>query len=506
VPAGYNPAALRVAHVEAEAGMTIRCVGCGRAIQIPDDKAGNPRLKIKCACGALFPLQEASIAVAPPAASPAAPAPPAPSTPARPPAVTTPMVAPRVPVAAPVPAARIQAPPPPIRPAARVPVPPSPVSFQATVAVAGDAPALAARPGAWKMCGSHPDTRSEFVCTSCLAGYCRECGNRVRNAVLCTSCETLCIRSADYQERLDRERQRAQPMMSQLGTIVSYPLRDPMAYVMLAVVTWIFTALGSLAVLHGKMAAILLSQGILMAYCFTALSRVSSGNMKDYMPDIGDVTDLARSLRLGATALIAGSGPLFLVVLLIPGLALFGGMGKSAPEEPPPAMPGTMMSGTSEMADPAPGGEEEEGLADPSEEPAGESGRAGEAASRPGTPALGMIGLALGALILGGLALLWKIIYTPVALTVAGLSRSSLSTLNPVVAFDTIKRMGGVYWQAMGIYTVVALTQWVMGFTMSFIPILGGLVQAFVDAYAYLVIGCTLGLAVFKKAPELGLE
>ncbi|HET8644649.1 MAG TPA: hypothetical protein VFO85_04120, partial [Vicinamibacteria bacterium] len=83
---------------------------------------------------------------------------------------------------------------------------------------------------------------------------------------------------------------------------------------------------------------------------------------------------------------------------------------------------------------------------------------------------------------------------------------SSWSTLNPVVGIDTIRRMGGVYWAAMGIYTVVAVVQWVLGAVMGLIPILGGVVKAFVDAYAYLMIGCTLGLAVFKKAPELGLE
>jgi len=33
-----------------------------------------------------------------------------------------------------------------------------------------------------------------------------------------------------------------------------------------------------------------------------------------------------------------------------------------------------------------------------------------------------------------------------------------------------------------------------------------GIVASFVDAYVYLAIGCTLGLAVFKKAPELGWE
>jgi len=115
-----------------------------------------------------------------------------------------------------------------------------------------------------------------------------------------------------------------------------------------------------------------------------------------------------------------------------------------------------------------------------------------------------------GALLLATLllipAILWKIVYTPVSLTVAALSRSMLSVLNPVIALDTVKRMGVVYWQAMLIYTVLAFTQWVLNFLLSFIPYVGGLAASFVDAYVYLAVGCTLGLAVFKRAPELGLE
>src|SRR4030095_5901722 len=40
-------------------GMTIRCIGCGRAIRVPEDKAQNPRLKVKCTCGVVFALAEA---------------------------------------------------------------------------------------------------------------------------------------------------------------------------------------------------------------------------------------------------------------------------------------------------------------------------------------------------------------------------------------------------------------------------------------------------------------
>ena len=41
---------------------------------------------------------------------------------------------------------------------------------------------------------------------------------------------------------------------------------------------------------------------------------------------------------------------------------------------------------------------------------------------------------------------------------------------------------------------------------LSLIPFAGAVLQAFVDSYAWLAIGCALGLAVLKKAPELGLD
>jgi len=49
-----------------------------------------------------------------------------------------------------------------------------------------------------------------------------------------------------------------------------------------------------------------------------------------------------------------------------------------------------------------------------------------------------------------------------------------------------------------------AVLQWTP--ELSAIPIAGGFVRAFVDAYASLAIACTLGLAVFKKAAALGWD
>jgi hypothetical protein len=116
------------------------------------------------------------------------------------------------------------------------------------------------------------------------------------------------------------------------------------------------------------------------------------------------------------------------------------------------------------------------------------------------------LGVAGTALLMIVVALIWQFVYTPVALIVAAVSRSFLKTLNPILGVDTIIRMGSVYWQALLIYAVISGIGFVAGAMFGLIPFLGGVVQAFISAYVWLAVGCTLGLAVFKKAPELGLD
>jgi hypothetical protein len=111
--------------------------------------------------------------------------------------------------------------------------------------------------------------------------------------------------------------------------------------------------------------------------------------------------------------------------------------------------------------------------------------------------------LSLGLVLVTGL---WAVFYAPVALVVAALSRSFVSTLNPLVGLDTIRRMGLTYAQAWLIYLGILIVKGLVGLPLGLVPIAGGMVMAFVDAYAGLAIACTLGLAVFKKAPELGWD
>jgi hypothetical protein len=88
----------------------------------------------------------------------------------------------------------------------------------------------------------------------------------------------------------------------------------------------------------------------------------------------------------------------------------------------------------------------------------------------------------------------------------AAISRGFLATLNPVAGISAIRIMGPTYWAAMGVFTGIAVVETMLVGALGFIPLAGRFLAAFVQSYTYLASGCLLGLAVFKKAPELGLD
>ena len=215
-----------------------------------------------------------------------------------------------------------------------------------------------------------------------------------------------------------------------------------------------------------------------MVYTFHALTRVSNGDLKSFMPDIADPAELWEPGRLAFAAFAISTGPLLLVIFLVPGAGLEGLMGSRpdsavhAAQQPPPTDDD---------------GEAETPLPPELHDEAGEG---------PGGTAIALLAITL----------LWKLVYTPVAFTVAALSRSVLSTINPVIGIGTIGSMGVVYWQCLVVYTVLAVFQWGIGAALNPIPIAGALVRSFTDAYFSLAIACTLGLGVFKKAEALGWD
>lgn len=338
------------------------------------------------------------------------------------------------------------------------------------------------RPVPWPRCADHPQVRSSSVCPACVKGYCDACVQRVQGGAICAACDGLCVPTESYGHKQETAHQRDRSMAADIGVIAGYPFRDALGFALLALFTWVF----------GYFAGFL-AQGVLMMYTFHALTRVSNGDLKSSMPDFTDVFDLMLPARLAIAAFVISTGPLIAVTLFVPGAGVHG-IFASAPS----------VAVVAHAAQHAPEAEHPPAEAAPRpDDEDDEASHAARARRRGDEDQEKTGGLAIGLLTL---TLFWKLAYTPVALTVAALSRSYLSTLNPVIGIGTIGRMGATYWHAMVIYTVLALAQWALGYGLDKIPIAGALLRSFTDAYASLAIACTLGLAVFKKAKALGWD
>jgi hypothetical protein len=472
--------------------MQVACPSCGHVITVPPEKAALPNLKAKCRCGHLFSLASAA---APAAKAVPAFDPPGPSTGVvRVTAANADRVAEiraanaraAAAFAASAPAGKTAGEPPPLPARASVPKPAAPRAGNgtpagATATAAAIAPVVDGKverphslPVPWRRCQNHPQVRSEHVCPKCAKGFCDPCTKKVEDAAICPACEGISIDAASYDEMQERAKQRDRSMMDEIGAIAGYPLRDTRAFVLLSVCAWFFSLFAGFAAVMALLAKIFLTWG-----SFTAISKVSIGSMRDVMPDFRNPSEIARSMALSLAAVLISAGPFFLCVFLIPGASVLTGSRSFAQ--------GSSLDDAVH--------------AQPSAAPAGGGERSPFEAQREGGSILGPI-----AMLVIVIAVIWMVAYMPVSLTVAALTRSLPSTLNPVIGVETVKKMGTTYWQGLGIYVAIVIAQTVAGFVLGFIPFAGGLALGFVNAYAALAIGCTLGLAVFKRGAEMGWD
>jgi len=262
--------------------------------------------------------------------------------------------------------------------------------------------------------------------------------------------------------------------------------------VMLALFTWFFSLFSAMPL------GVVLSKGVLVWYSFTALSKVSAGRFRGYMPNFGDITDIVHPLRLSTAAFLAASWPLVVLIFWAGPVELFERSGLESAivhaqeaEQPTPEGQGEDAHEDTESSD-----EDAEG------EPSPDAAEEPEAASPEdydSGPPLYVKGLY-------ALAFLWQLLYMPMAQIVAAISRGFWKTLNPIIGVEAIAKMGSAYWFAALLYSVLTIVQTLLAQVLSLVPIAGSLVGSFIGAYVSLTTGCALGLAVFKKAKELNLD
>lgn len=452
--------------------MNLLCPHCARTLRIPTEKA-RPEVKVQCpGCRKVFALAEAAPAPAAPR-GPAAPQAPAPQPSASPQAQAAPPAAP-------------------------------PAAAAADTAAGGAASprrrARGPRPGAWRTCAHHSGKRSEGVCSECGKGWCSECVKRQGTAAICPECDALCVSTADREKAERVARQRRRPLRDELGTVLTYPLRDPVAYIMMALVVGAFSVAAKVAA-FGGLIGIVFYYGFLYAYAFTAINRVSAGNTTDFMPNIGDINDLLKQVFLGVAAMIVSIGPLILLVLLGLGaaLAMIGGGGGGEPVFDQAGAPPELREMLQEQ------GMSEEEIAEIGDG-FGTEGEEGDTPYSDSGVSAAAVGTGIGVLIAFAFAALWALLYSPIALIAAAISQSFFATLNPMTGIDAIRRMGSIYWEAWLIYTGIAIIGGIVASIVGIMPFLGSFLAAFVEAYSFLSFGCLLGFAVYKRAEELGVD
>lgn len=123
--------------------------------------------------------------------------------------------------------------------------------------------------------------------------------------------------------------------------------------------------------------------------------------------------------------------------------------------------------------------------------------------------------LAAPLVVIGALAFLWGLFYFPAACAVAGYSRSFLSTINPMVGLDTIRRLGGTYVKILLMGFLLLLASGFVAFFLQILlfpfnlPRIGNLpaiaAGSIFTFYFSVVFSCVLGYALFKNADRLSL-
>ncbi len=113
------------------------------------------------------------------------------------------------------------------------------------------------------------------------------------------------------------------------------------------------------------------------------------------------------------------------------------------------------------------------------------------------------------------LAFLWGVFYFPAACAVAAYTRSFTATLNPVIGFDTIKRLGFDYAKILGVLLILGsfavFINSVLGtvFAPLDLPMFGNLPVKALDGilyfYFFIVFAVVLGFVIYNNSRSLNL-
>jgi hypothetical protein len=371
-------------------------------------------------------------------------------------------------------------------------------------------------------CIYHPQTPAKYICRSCSALLCNDCPKKLGiNVFICPNCGAMCDLYEAIKKKSEIAFRKSQGFgLEDLGQALAYPFKFPASLIGGALLYAIFQ--------FGGIVGFLLARMLLFGCIVVIIRQVAWGRIhKNFISQIGEngiLDDLIKPGFLGFGVTLVSWGPMIIggiiAIYMMLSAASMMLQQQTLPENQPQmnfelqAEPNVRNAERPVRNDSIQSEREFEKhpVFDDEENPMNSKKREGTIESNYFNAFLAASAPLILLIVIG---FLWGFFYYPMALAIAGYTQDFFATINPLVGIDTMKRMGGTYFKAFGMYVVVSIIGFGLGIvvyivTMPFNSPFGNIPKNLLDGgitfYTSMVIACLLGLALFKCSDKLGIE
>ena len=424
------------------------------------------------------------------------------------------------------------------------------------------------------VCAIHPTLGSAYICKDCERAFCKPCPKSYGGTVkICPLCGALCnpvgqVRNEQRQGALRSDALTAGFGSTDFFNAIAFPFRFKPSLIFGALMYMFFSigqsasALGGILMAAAALISFMLANMLWFGVLANTVDNFSQGKLEEnFMPSFDDfslLNDVVHPFFLYVAAVLTSFGPFILTAIIgiylvtstvasqmntfqsemerLPGTQYYAGREPVQQSKQVREVIGDVSDEHEELIDDhiqaASGNsnssvvidretkEQEElwQMAQESRKAGLESafGKTKETRDRESSEMItNLLNLAAPIVVIGAITFLWGLFLFPAACVVAGYTRSFVATINPIVALDTIKRLGGSYVKIlfMGLTLIIAVAIVSGLFEMILAPFdlpgFGNLpAKAFGSLFTFyvsVVFSCILGYALFKNSDKLKL-
>ena len=421
-------------------------------------------------------------------------------------------------------------------------------------------------------CSIHADAPAAFLCDSCNQTYCKACPKSYGGTVkVCPDCGSLCHSVGEIKQKEERTAAKAAAISSGFGAqdffaALAHPFNFKVSLIVGGLMFAFFSIgrnsayFGGIYMVVGALFSAMFANTLTFGVLSNTVDNFSTGRIDaNFMPSFDDFSlwdDVIHPFFLSIAAYIVAFGP-FIVFLIVGAYFVLSSVSShmQSVEADLQKLPGTPYYAPNNTVEQTNQVKELVGDLDEQVEERNEfqnqitignsnatvdqetrdqeklweqvqQSRKAELESvigkTPETRAAenaafiqGFLKLAAPIVIIGAICLLWGLFYFPVACAIAGYTRSFMSTLNPLVGLDTIKRLGGTYFSILFMSLILLIAAGIVNSILAMIfapfdlPGLGNMpalaIGNLITFYLCTVFSCILGYAMYKKAHRLQL-